>query len=60
MEMIPEIYDNDIKLIDLSADFRFQNLKLYFDTYGIEHKCPAILKNAVYGLTELNRNQMKI
>ena len=47
MEMIPRIYNNDIKIIDLSADFRFKDTDLYYNTYGIQHKCPEILKNAV-------------
>ena len=59
MEIIPDIYENNIKIIDLSADFRFQNLNLYFKTYGINHKCPEILKDAVYGITELNRDKIK-
>ena len=55
MDIIPKIYNNDIKIIDLSADFRFKDTDLYYNTYGIQHKCPEILKDAVYGLTELNR-----
>ena len=59
MEIIPSIYNNNIKIIDLSADFRFKNLELYYKTHGIKHKCPEILKDAVYGVTELNRNEIK-
>jgi len=59
MEIIPDIYDNNIKIIDLSADFRFQDLELYYNTHGIHHKCPEILKDAIYGITELNRDRIK-
>ncbi len=47
------------KLIDLAADFRLQNLTQFEKWYGMPHACPDILKNAVYGLTELNREQIK-
>jgi len=59
MDIIPKIYNNDIKIIDLSADFRFKDIDLYYNTYGIQHKCPEILKDAVYGLTELNRDHIR-
>tara|TARA_Y100000590_G_scaffold463104_1_gene628985 strand:+ start:311 stop:1408 length:1098 start_codon:yes stop_codon:yes gene_type:complete len=59
METVPKIIDKDVKIIDLSADFRFHDTKLYYDTYGIDHKCKNILQTAIYGLTELNRDQIK-
>lgn len=47
------------KVIDLAADFRLQNLQQFEKWYGMQHSCPAILKEAVYGLTELNREKIK-
>ena len=47
------------KIIDLSADFRYKDLKLYEDTYKVKHACPEILKEAVYGLCEINRKKIK-
>lgn len=47
------------KVIDLAADFRLQNLDQFEKWYGMQHSCPAILKDSVYGLTELNRQKIK-
>ncbi|ENX37038.1 N-acetyl-gamma-glutamyl-phosphate reductase [Acinetobacter courvalinii] len=47
------------KVIDLAADFRLQNLEQFEKWYGMQHSCPAILKDSVYGLTELNREKIK-
>jgi len=49
----------DTKVIDLSADFRYDNLGLYEDTYKVKHACPDVLKDAVYGLCEINRKKIK-
>ncbi len=53
-----EKYKN-IKFIDLSADFRLKNLEDYKFFYGKDHSLPNLLKQAVYGLTEINRSQIK-
>ncbi|HHP0348828.1 N-acetyl-gamma-glutamyl-phosphate reductase [Acinetobacter baumannii] len=47
------------KVIDLAADFRLQNLEQFEKWYGMEHACPDVLKDSVYGLTELNREKIK-
>ncbi|MGE8643716.1 N-acetyl-gamma-glutamyl-phosphate reductase [Acinetobacter vivianii] len=47
------------KVIDLAADFRLQNLEQFEKWYGMQHSCPMILKDSVYGLTELNREKIK-
>lgn len=47
------------KVIDLAADFRLQDLAQFEKWYGMQHECPAILKDSVYGLTELNRDKIK-
>ncbi|EKU54944.1 N-acetyl-gamma-glutamyl-phosphate reductase [Acinetobacter sp. WC-323] len=47
------------KVIDLAADFRLQNLEQFEKWYGMQHSCPTILKDSVYGLTELNREKIK-
>jgi N-acetyl-gamma-glutamyl-phosphate reductase len=41
-----------VKIIDMSADFRLRDISTYEKWYGIEHGAPALVKNAVYGLTE--------
>ena len=43
------------KIIDLSADFRLKDVKVYEEWYKIEHKAPRFLEEAVYGLCEVNR-----
>ena len=48
-----------VKVIDLSADFRIKDVKTYEKWYGIEHKSPEYIKEAVYGLCEINREDIK-
>ncbi|MDY3909875.1 MAG: N-acetyl-gamma-glutamyl-phosphate reductase [Eubacterium sp.] len=47
------------KVIDLSADYRIKDVPTYEKWYGIEHKSPQFIEEAVYGLCELNREQVK-
>ena len=46
---------NNVKVIDISADFRLKNAAEYQQWYGVEHPASDLLENSVYGLTELNR-----
>ena len=48
-----------VKIIDLSADFRIKDVKTYEKWYKIEHKSPQFIKEAVYGLCEINRDKVK-
>lgn len=48
-----------VKIIDLSADFRIKDVAVYEQWYGIEHKSPQFIKEAVYGLCEVNREDIK-
>ena len=50
---------SDTKVIDLSADFRIKDVKIYEAWYKLEHKSPRFLPEAVYGLCELNREDIK-
>ncbi len=45
--------------IDLSADYRIRDVEVYQKWYGIEHKSPELIKKAVYGLSEINRDKIK-
>ena len=47
------------KVIDLSADFRIKDVKVYEEWYKLEHKAPQFLDEAVYGLCEINREAVK-
>lgn len=53
-----EILSNT-KIIDLSADFRIKDVKTYEDWYGIKHASPQFIQEAVYGLCEINRDDIK-
>ncbi|MHC3123805.1 N-acetyl-gamma-glutamyl-phosphate reductase [Acinetobacter sp. GN11] len=59
MQHAKELIAADTKVIDLAADFRLQNLEQFEKWYGMEHACPDVLENSVYGLAELNREKIK-
>ena len=48
----------DLKVIDLSADFRLEDTAMYEHWYGHPHYAPELQKTAVYGLTEFYRDQI--
>lgn len=58
MHQVPQMLDAGIKVIDLSADFRIKDPVLWEKTYATPHVCPELLPEAVYGLPEVNRNQI--
>lgn len=47
------------KVIDLSADYRIKDVATYEQWYGMEHKSPQYIEEAVYGLCEINREDVK-
>ena len=53
-----EILENT-KVVDLSADYRLKDVAVYEAWYKIQHKSPQFLKEAVYGLCEINREKVK-
>ena len=50
---------SETKIIDLSADYRIKDVATYEKWYGIEHKSPQYIGEAVYGLCEINREDVK-
>jgi len=58
MKHAADLVAANTKVIDLAADFRLQDLAQFEKWYGMEHACPDILKDSVYGLSELNREQI--
>lgn len=50
---------NKVKIIDLSADFRIKDVSVYEKWYGIKHASPEFVDEAVYGLCEINREDIK-
>lgn len=59
MNFAQELIQSGTKIIDLAADFRLQNLEQFETWYNMSHACPDLLKQAVYGLSELNRVHIK-
>lgn len=55
MAQAQELLAAGVRVIDLAADFRLQDLKVFEHWYKIPHACPDILAQAAYGLVELNR-----
>ena len=59
MEVAGKLVGSKTRVIDLSADFRFSDVKVYNRVYGVKHEYPKLLEQAVYGIPELNREQVK-
>lgn len=57
--LINEEILSQAKVIDLSADFRIKDRKTYEQWYNLEHKAPQFIEEAVYGLCEINREDIK-
>ena len=57
--LVKEEILHKVKIIDLSADFRIRDVAVYEKWYGMEHRAPQYMKEAVYGLCELNREAIK-
>jgi N-acetyl-gamma-glutamyl-phosphate reductase len=59
MDYVPEILKRGIKVIDLSADFRLSNEKLWQETYDSKHRANDLLSQAIYGLPEHSTEKIK-
>ena len=59
MNTVPALIQQGKKVIDLSADFRLENIQQWESWYGVEHVAPDLVKQAVYGLPELNREALR-
>lgn len=59
VKLTPSLLDSGIRVIDLSPDFRVKNPEVYPTWYGWEHPHPELLEEAVYGLPELHREEVK-
>jgi N-acetyl-gamma-glutamyl-phosphate reductase len=57
--LIAELAASALKVIDLSADFRLKDAAAYRLTYGVDHPEPELLKEAVYGLAEFHRRELR-
>jgi N-acetyl-gamma-glutamyl-phosphate reductase len=59
MQTVPDLLQRGVRIIDLSADFRIRDAELWAKWYGEPHTAPELLKQAVYGLPEFNREQIR-
>ena len=56
---VPKISEMGVRIIDMSADFRFKDPANYPVWYGWDHPAPDMLQKFVYGMPELHRNELK-
>ena len=59
MTLVPQLLDAGVRVIDLAADFRLKDPAEWKQWYAMEHACPEILAEAVYGLPEMNRDAIR-
>ena len=59
MLMAEQLLARGVKVIDLSADFRLKDAAEWSRWYGMEHACPDLIAQAVYGLPEIHREALK-
>lgn len=59
MRMMPELMAAGVRVVDLSADFRLRDADVWSHWYGETHTAPDLLAQAVYGLPERNREQIR-
>ena len=59
MKLVPELLAAGTRVIDLAADFRIQEIPVWEQWYGMAHACPELVAEAVYGLPETNREQIR-
>ena len=59
-QKIAKILPSHVKLIDLSADFRLNDFKLYKKWYGINHNSKKLINKSIYAITEFSRKQLSI
>lgn len=57
-ESVAPLVKQGCKVVDISPDFRLKSPSEYEEWYGVAHPCPELLEEAVYGLTELNREEV--
>jgi len=56
MSIVPQLVEKGVKVVDLSGDYRFDDIGIYEKWYGLKHEQPL---DAVYGLPEMCREEIK-
>ena len=59
MQEARALYANGVRMIDIAADFRIKDVALWEQWYKMQHACPELVAEAVYGLPEINRDKIK-
>ncbi len=59
MQQTRELLAKGVRVIDLAADFRIQDIPTWEKWYGMSHACPDLVAEAVYGLPEINREKIR-
>jgi len=57
--LAPQLLENGVAVVDLSADYRLKDAAVYEQWYGVSHTVPDLLACAIYGLPEINRAALK-
>ncbi|HEY5930606.1 MAG TPA: N-acetyl-gamma-glutamyl-phosphate reductase [Burkholderiales bacterium] len=55
----PALLKAGVKVVDVAADFRIKDIAVWEKWYGMSHACPDLVAEAVYGLPEVNREQIR-
>jgi N-acetyl-gamma-glutamyl-phosphate reductase len=59
MQQARALFDAGVKIIDIAADFRIKDVATWEKWYATKHACPELVAEAVYGLPEVNRDQIR-
>jgi N-acetyl-gamma-glutamyl-phosphate reductase len=59
MRLVPGLLEAGVRVIDLAADFRIRDVAVWEHWYRLEHACPGLLAEAVYGLPEVHRDAIR-
>ena len=59
MQQARQLIAKGVRVIDLAADFRIQDIHTWEKWYGMSHACPELVAQAVYGLPEINREAIR-
>jgi N-acetyl-gamma-glutamyl-phosphate reductase len=59
MAKVPQFLEGGLKVIDLSADYRLKSSEVFKTWYGVAHEHPELLPEAVYGLPEIHRDEIR-
>ncbi|MEL0172399.1 MAG: N-acetyl-gamma-glutamyl-phosphate reductase, partial [Gammaproteobacteria bacterium] len=60
MNMAHGLLEHNVRIIDISADFRISDVDIWEQWYGQKHSCPELISESVYGLPEIKNQRLKI